>query len=338
MTELVDWELATRVGARLARRGPALSRTDTVAAVAQMRVAADRAVTEVRDVTGLVVQHDAGAQVVDRTTWIASNVHGMRIAMGPLLEALQDREPIKVIQDVGARGTALELGSVLAWMSTKVLGQYEVFAQPGRLLLVAPTIVEVERALGVPSDDFRLWVALHEETHRVQFGAVPWLRDHLLTLIAEFIEVSDLSLRQLLAAVVRGVGALAGRSDSVIEAVQTPQQREVYHRITALMSLLEGHADVVMDAVGPRVVPSVDLIRERFTKRREEPTAVDAVVRRALGMDAKLRQYSDGARFVRAVLDARGMAGVNEVWQSPSALPTLTEIRDPARWLARIRP
>lgn len=337
MTELVDWALAARVGARLAPRGPVLSRADTMEAVAQMRAAAERAVPEVRDVTGLVVEHDAGARVVDRTAWIASNVEGMRIGMGPLLEALQDKEPIALIQDVGARGTALELGAVLAWMSTKVLGQYEVFAEPGRLLLVAPTIVDVERALGVPADDFRLWVALHEETHRVQFGAVPWLRDHLLTLIAEFIEVSDLSLRELLAAVVRAVGALAGRRDSVVEAVQTPKQREVYHRITALMSLLEGHADVVMDAVGPRVVPSVDLIRERFTRRREQPTAMDAVARRALGMDAKLRQYSDGARFVRAVLDARGMPGVNEVWAAPQSLPTLAEIHDPARWLARIR-
>lgn len=338
MTELVDWELAARVGARLAPRGPVLSRADTRQAVAQMRAAAERAVPEVREVTGLVVEHDAGARVVDRTAWIASNVDGMRIGMSPLLEALQDREPIALIQDVGARGTALELGAVLAWMSTKVLGQYEVFAEPGRLLLVAPTIVDVERALGVPADDFRLWVALHEETHRVQFGAVPWLRGHLLTLIAEFIEVSDLSLRELLAAAVRAVGALAGRRDSVVEAVQTPKQREVYHRITALMSLLEGHADVVMDAVGPRVVPSVDLIRERFTRRREQPTALDAVARRALGMDAKLRQYSDGARFVRAVLDARGMAGVNDVWASPQSLPTLAEIHDPARWLARIRP
>lgn len=336
MTDYVDWALAARIGARLAPSGPVLTRADTMTAVAEMRDAAERAVPEVRSVTGLVVEHDAGARVVDRPTWIASNVEGMRIAMGPLLEALQSKEPMKVVQDVGARGTAVEMGAVLAWMSTKVLGQYEVFAQPGRLLLVAPTIVDVERALGVPAADFRLWVALHEETHRVQFGAVPWLRDHLVSLIADFIEVSDLSLRELLTAAVRGIGALAGRGHSLVEAVQTPRQREVYHRITALMSLLEGHADVVMDAVGPRVVPSVDLIRQRFTKRREEPTAVDAVLRRTLGMDAKLRQYSDGAQFVRAVLDARGMTGVNAVWAAPQALPTLDEIHHPARWLARV--
>ncbi len=336
MSEIVDWRLAAATGARLAPRGPELPRVEARAAVEELREHAARAVPLVAEVSGLHVPGQPRFRVVDRPAWIAANVASMRLALGPLLERLEDKQPPAMVRDVGAAGTALEMGAVLAWMSGKVLGQYDLFGERRELLLVAPTIVHVERSLGVDPNHFRLWVCLHEETHRAQFGAHPWLREHLLGLIAEFVDVSELSAREWLGALTRAIDALASRHGSVVEALQTPSQREVFARITAFMSLLEGHADVVMDRVGPQVVPSVADIRARFTQRREQPSGLDALARRALGMDAKLRQYSEGAHFVRAVIDARGMDGFNAVWESARTLPTLDEIRTPRRWLARV--
>ena len=227
----------------------------------------------------------------------------------------------------------MQTGTLLAFLATKVLGQYELFPpygvdpteKPGRLLLVAPNIVSAEREMGVDPRDFRLWVCLHEETHRVQFGAVPWLRGHMMDEIRAFVAATDVDpaalAERLKAAVAAAYGAVkdgfdpeASEGGSLVEAVQTPAQREILDRITALMSLLEGHADFVMDGVGPSVIPSVVEIREKFQTRRREASKIDHVIRRLLGVDAKMRQYRDGERFVRGAVDRVGMAGFNQVW------------------------
>ena len=343
--EVIDWDLALATGRRFAPSGPDTTGDEARDAVAMLRDLARASVVPVRDVTGMTAPETSPAVVVDRGTWIASNVAGMRTVLGSW-ETLSERTQAApaVIRGLGSRGTALQLGAVLAWLSTKVLGQFETFGavpgEPGRLLLVAPTIVQVERQLEVDPRDFRLWVCLHEETHRVQFGAVPWLAQHLTDRITALLAASDLSARETLERIVAAGYALVRslRSDdvSVVEALQTPQQRLIFDELTALMSLLEGHADVVMDEVGPQVVPSVEVIRERFTARREQVGAWDQVVRRALGMDAKMRQYSDGAGFVRHVVDRIGMAGFNTVWTAPDRLPTRAEIHDPDQWIARV--
>ncbi|MDN5772065.1 MAG: zinc-dependent metalloprotease, partial [Microlunatus sp.] len=178
----------------------------------------------------------------------------------------------------------------------------------GRLLLVAPNIVAVERELDLIPSDFRLWVCLHEETHRVQFTAVPWLRGHLNAQIAELVATADIdgaALAQMLREAVKRVSESV-RGDieiSIIDLVQTPAQREIVDRITAVMSLLEGHADVVMDGVGPEVIGSIAEIRRRFDVRRQGQ-GFDKIVRRLLGLDAKMRQYRDGAAFCKAVIAA----------------------------------
>ena len=210
-------------------------------------------------------------------------------------------------------------------------------APAGRLLLVAPNVAHIERELGVDPHDFRLWVCLHEETHRVQFTAVPWLRDHLRGQIRGFLEQTDLDPSAMFSQFRQGfeqLGRIArggGDEVSFIDLVQTPAQREIIDRVTAVMSLLEGHADVVMDGVGPEVIPSVSTIRERFQQRRGSGNWLDQFLKRVLGLDAKLRQYRDGAAFVRAVVAEVGQDGFNAVWASPDHLPTKAEITDPAR-------
>jgi coenzyme F420 biosynthesis associated uncharacterized protein len=249
-----------------------------------------------------------------------------------------------VVSAVGSRVTGAEVGSLLAFLSSRVLGQYDAFDPAGgRLLLVAPNVVQVERELRVDPTDFRLWVCLHEETHRVQFTATPWLRDHLLDRIRSL--VSDLlgepgAVLERLTSALRNLPDALGGTDSggvgLIELVQTPEQRRALAEVTAVMSLLEGHADVVMDEVGPTVISSVDEIRRKFTRRRAGRGAVDQLLRRLLGLDAKMRQYADGARFVRGAVADVGMEGFNAVWSSPAALPSPEEISAPETWVRRV--
>src|SRR5581483_6375418 len=201
----------------------------------------------------------------------------------------------------------------------------------GRLLLVAPNVVHIERELEVDPRDFRLWVCLHEETHRVQFTANPWLADHLKAEISNLTGTLDVS-----AILDEGLGRIAEAfkpgGPTLVEVLSTPEQREVIDRITGVMSLLEGHADVVMDGVGPTVIPSVEHIRKAFTVRRRGVGVMDRLIRRLMGMDAKMAQYRDGAAFVRTVVDRVGMDEFNSIWAGPHTLPGKADILDPESW------
>ena len=254
-----------------------------------------------------------------------------------------------VTEAVGSKVTGLEVGGLLGFLSSKVLGQFDPFwsgtgpdgEQAGRLLLVAPNIVHAEQQLGVDPVDFRLWVCLHEETHRVQFTAVPWMRDHIHAQIAQLIGGVDLDPAKMAAMVAEAVRRISevvrGNDDvSLLDLLSTPEQRVVMDRVTGVMSLLEGHADVVMDGVGPGVIPSVDKIRRKFDERRKGVGYLDRVLRRLLGLDVKMAQYRDGAAFVRAVVDKVGMDGLNAVWSEPDTLPSKAEIADPGAWVRRV--
>lgn len=343
---LIDWELALRTAAALTRPGPVVAADVAHDAVAALRQAAAVAGPHVERVSRLTAPPGAAPLVIDRAGWAKANVKGFRRILAPVIEDVVERRGkplIGVGAGVGSRITGAELGLLLGFLSGRVLGQYDPLAEPGRLLLVAPNIVHVERELDVPPEDFRLWVALHEETHRVQFTANPWLAGHVLgeirSLIADLL-VDPGQLAERAIAVLRGLpDVIRGTDDAgigLLSAVQTPEQRRKLAGVTAVMSLLEGHADVVMDEAGPQVVPSVEEIRRKFTRRRAGRGAVDQLLRRLLGLDAKMRQYADGARFVRAVTDKVGTDGFNAVWAEPAHLPLPAEIADPAAWVRRV--
>jgi coenzyme F420 biosynthesis associated uncharacterized protein len=341
-TDMVDWELAVSIGSRLAGAGPEVSAADAAATVAELRNGADRSTAYVHDFTGL----DAGALtapvlVVDRSAWIRANTEGFARLIGPVIEKVAEKKgpPGPVTQAVGSRITGAEVGGLLGFMGSKVLGQFDPFHEPhGRLLLVAPNVVHVERELDADPRDFRLWVCLHEETHRVQFTAVPWMRDHLFaqfTALAESVEPQrflEEGLQRITEAIKNG------RGGSILDLLGTPEQKQILDRVTGVMSLLEGHADYVMDGVGPQVIPSVESIRAKFTERRKGIGTVDRFLRKLLGLEAKMAQYRDGARFVRTVVDKVGMDDFNAVWATAENLPTLAEIHDPDVWVARVHP
>jgi coenzyme F420 biosynthesis associated uncharacterized protein len=344
MVQFVDWDLAAATAGALGKSGPRVSYEEAAAAVADLRRLTDEAARHVTEYTGLKPLAPAPVRVVDRRDWATVNIEGLRQVITPLAERLTGgKEPGPVATAVGSRLTGVQAGTVLAYLSGKVLGQYEVFSvDPGQLLLVAPNIVEAERKLGADPRDFRLWVCLHEVTHRTQFTAVPWLRGHFLGEVQAFVDASQLDRDQLIDRLRHGVAALADAvrnpdsRASVLDLVQTPAQRAVLDRLTALMTLLEGHAEFVMDGVGPSVVPSVEEIRAKFNRRREAASPIERVIRKLLGIEVKLRQYAEGRKFVHGAVERVGMAGFNLVWQSPLTLPRLSELTDPDAWVSRV--
>jgi coenzyme F420 biosynthesis associated uncharacterized protein len=344
MAQFVDWDLAAATASALGKSGPRVTLSEATDVVADLRRLAAEAAAHVESYTLLrPAGQPAPVRVVDRRDWAEANIAGLREVVAPLLaRATGGRQPGALTDAVGSRVTGIQAGTVLAYLSGRVLGQFEVFASdPGQLLLVAPNIVDIERRLEAVPRDFRLWVCLHEVTHRSQFTAVPWLRAHFLAEVGAFVDAGGAPdqmaerLRRALGDMVEVVRNPNSRR-SVLDLVQTPAQRIVLDRITALMTLLEGHAEFVMDGVGPEVVPTVSEIRARFNVRREGRNPFDKLIRRLLGIDAKLRQYAEGRRFVHEVVSRVGMAGFNKVWQSPLTLPQLAELADAPAWIARV--
>ncbi|AEE44696.1 conserved hypothetical protein [Cellulomonas fimi ATCC 484] len=358
-TAPVDWPAAARVAGRLSRPGPAASRAELDDLVAGLRDAAHRAGGHASRITGLAAVDGAAPEdvsrvlVVDRPRWALANTEMFARLAAPLGRR-PDGTPTPLPPGARTVGAA-QVGSVLALLSGKVLGQFDPFTaapgEPGRLLLVAPNVLHLERTLGVDAADFRLWVALHEQTHALQFAAAPWLADVIRTRSAELLAdvaatvpgvdgTRDPDAPGALDLLGRVAKALLGpEGGGGVLDVLTERQRAVFEEVGAVMALLEGHADVSMDQVGPRVVPTVRTIRRAFEARRDEGAAArgfERVLRRLLGLDAKLAQYRDGAAFVRAVQGTVGRDGFNAVWSGPDALPSPAEIADPATWVRRV--
>jgi coenzyme F420 biosynthesis associated uncharacterized protein len=346
---MVDWDLAGRTARRLVSPGPETTREEAAAVVRELHEAAAVAVDHVQGLTGLRPVPGGPAPevaVVDRPAWVDANAGGMAALLNPLVAALAEKQnarPGPLATAIGSRATGVQAGGILAFLSSRVLGQYEIFGTGGRLLLVAPNIVDAERKLGVDPSDFRLWVCLHEVTHQLQFTAFPWLKAYLEAQIAEFVDATDLSpdvLRDRIGDLLRSLGDAVrggdGDSDGLLSLIRDPRQREILDRVTAVMSLVEGHAEYVMDGVGPDVVPSVQTLRKRFAQRRKGRGPLDRVLRRLLGLEQKMKQYAEGREFVGGVVDLVGMEGFNRVWTGPDTLPRIDALTAPARWVERV--
>ncbi|SJN30499.1 possible hydrolase [Micrococcus lylae] len=419
----IDWAVAARTAGALVPPGPRLSARQAKAEAEGLRRAADASVEHVHRLTGLEAARDlrdSQVLIVDRATWATANTRSFKALLAPTfahLAATRPQEYAVSTTPVATAATGAELGAILAFLGSKVLGQYDPFAalsgNGGRLMLVAPNVAAVRAEINVVPEDFRLWVCLHEQTHRVQFAAAGWLAAHLQEKLTELssalFDKSDSLPERLRAAFAAalpgksnddgptgrpavsadpavtavgedpahgaggasaeeeaavdlqtGAGAAVGkggaggpggaerpggaegpggaeRPGGLLGALQDDEDRARLSHLTAVMSLLEGHANVVMDAVDAEVVETVKTIRRRFNARGDRRSPLERFVRRLIGMDAKMRQYADGQRFVDAAVAELGMDGFNVVWDDPALLPTEAEIHAPDLWVARMR-
>ncbi|OBA96091.1 hydrolase [Mycobacteriaceae bacterium 1482268.1] len=336
----VDWGFAATVGAKLAKPGPAATDYTRRQVIEQLSSASLRAEMPVRDVTGLNEGAEVPeARIIDRAEWVRAASVSMRTMTG----GDNGDKP----NFITGRITGAQTGAVLAFISSGILGQYDPFAaNGGELLLVYPNVIAVERQLRVTPADFRLWVCLHEVTHRVQFRANPWLAGYMSSALAVLTEESGEDVTEVinrLAGFVRdrrnGVAAEPNSAGvlGVLRAVQSEPQQRALDQLLVLGTLLEGHADHVMDAVGPAVVPSVATIRRRFDERRSrKQPPLQRLLRALLGIDAKMSQYTRGKAFVDHVVERVGMARFNAIWSGAETLPLPTEIEEPQRWIDRV--
>lgn len=348
----IDWGLAAATGRRVVRPGPRVTDYTLAQARAELADAAVRAEGPVREVTGLADGlRVPTARILDRGEWIDAATQSMRSMLGHSETAASDSTSSGLdlsgfFGAVSGKVAGVQAGGLLAFLSSAILGQYDPFTadpetgEPGVLMLVTPNIIAVERALKVSPSDFRLWVCLHEVTHRVQFSANPWLRQYMTDNVNVLTSDSDESATEMMARLTSALKSDKPREKGIIGAMQllqSPEQYEAFSRMMMLGTLLEGHADHVMDAVGPAQVPTVEAIRTAFDARRSGPrNPVQRIIRALIGMDAKMAQYIRGKAFVDEVVATVGMEPFNAIWTNPSTMPLPAEIDEPGKWIKRV--
>lgn len=349
MPGAVDWGFAERVAIRAAGREPFAESYhydslqpdfDRLTAQAEQLVEAE---TGLRSLAG-----PARARVTDRAGWVRANLTSFQRLLRPLLEKFDDRVGSGLAAPLTTRLAGAELGMVLGWMSTRVLGQYDLLViededptDQDLVYYVGPNVLALEKQFAFPPEQFRLWLALHEVTHRAQFTGVPWLRPHFLGLVHETLGSVDPDPKRLIDGMNRMAESIrAGRNPladgGLVNLVAGPEQREVLDRVSGMMSLLEGHGDVTMDRAGEGLVPSAGRFGRVLRQRRESAKGMARLVQQLIGLEAKLSQYAQGEAFIGEVERAGGSELLARAWEQPANLPSLLEIREPYRWIERM--
>lgn len=345
----VDWALASRVARRVAGREVladsylARSLEDDFAAVTE------EAEALVGAHTGLVAGSRAVASVVDRGSWVDANVASMRRLLGPLTDRVGARMNTGPFAAAGRAVTGTELGLLLGWFSQRVLGQYDLLvpddagpdsADGDAVYYVGANILAIEKRFAFRPRDFRLWIAIHEVTHRAQFLGVPWMREYFLGLVEGALGGIEPDPRKLVAALLRAAGEIRRGQNplddgGIVAILATPEHRAALAKVQALMSVLEGHGNRVMNELGrEHVAGQARMARVLQSRRRTQ--GLGGLVTKLVGIDSKLRQYEVGEAFVAAVEDEAGPRGLDPVWQGPELLPTVAELTTPSAWLARV--
>jgi len=350
---LVDWALVEKLAIRRAERAPGrLTALELRAAEGEYRSAMARVVPRLSEALGTslpgVVER---AAVVDRAGWVRANVGTFRSLVSRMEASLLDQVvPVgggltRATMALANRWlTSQQLGFLLGFMGTRVLGQYDLAilsaeAEDGRLLFVEENIRATAHTLGIPVAPFRTWIALHETTHAFEFEANTWLRPYLADRLERQLSLFSGSASHLGRDAIRAIGrTLRGEGDGQhwMEALMGEEQRRLFRETQAVMSLLEGFSDYVMDEVGRGLVPDVERISARFHERRQQRTGFERAILRLTGMDLKMDQYERGERFVRAVAETRGRPALARIWEGPETLPTAIEIGEPNAWIRRV--
>ncbi len=354
LPRLIDWERVTQAAHAACRNaGPdALwSRSQMADRYAQWVARSERLIGEY---TGRPLSwHLDDVRVLDRYEWIRANVDNFRLLFQPIEDLyanMLSEKPFGIHMIGGLNQVLLsgQMGLLLGYMAQRVLGQYDLSLlgrEPlaaGKLYFVEPNIAQLEHRLNLPGDEFRMWIALHETTHAFEFEAHPWLREYMNNLLISYFESLSHDLlglrgeRSALRSLLSRVGANLSQTRFTVELVMNPEQRRLFRQLQALMCLVEGFSNHVMDAVGRAELSGYDMLKERFEERAKHKSPAERFFAKLTGLDVKMEQYRAGEHFVNTAVDLRGLAFVNRVWDTPLNLPTLAEIYHPEQWVARM--
>ena len=347
MADPIAWDTAERVAIRVAGREPLAESYHYASLEPDFREFTAEAEALVEAETGLKsLAGPARARVTDRAGWIRANLASFQRLLRPLTDRLAERMDNTKVAPLGRQVAGAEVGALLGWMSTRVLGQYDMLVietehpeDQDLVYYVGPNVLALEKRYGFPPREFRLWLALHEVTHRMQFTGVPWLRPYFLSLVDDSLSSFDPDPKKMVESLKRAVAeARAGRNPldegGIVTVLATPEQQLVIQRIGGLMSVLEGHGDLIMDRAATDRVPSADRFSAVLHDRRQSKGAAK-LLQKLIGLEAKLKQYEEGEKFLET-LEAAGGEGIELLWRGPEYLPDLAEIRDPQRWLSRV--
>jgi coenzyme F420 biosynthesis associated uncharacterized protein len=342
---MIDWIIAERIAVFVAGQGDAKPPTADLAALAKESEARVTAYTRLQPTRPL-----PPPEGISRKEWVASNVGAMRLLLDPVLaRAGEGLGPLRPAVQIGM-GFVLstEVGVVLGYLAQRVLGQYELVLldeavedRPPRLLFVMPNLGQAVQSFGAEEQEFMTWVTLHEVTHAVQFAGVPWLHGHVAGLVRELLQQAELridaprKLRLPTSEEIKRVGR-ALREGDLISVVTSTAERETLDRVQAVMAVIEGHAEHVMDAVAPDLLPSLPKLRSALDRRRKSQSGLNRLLARLLGLELKLKQYERGKFFCDAVVAEAGPEALHHVFSSPEAIPSLEEIENPRAWMARV--
>lgn len=351
MADAVDWGLAERVAVRLAGDDPFASSYHAQSLATDFEELTERAQTMVEAYTGWTSNAgSARAKVADRSDWVRANIASFQRMMRPLTGRMEEKLGSGPLAPVAGRIAGAEVGAILGWMSSRVLGQYDMLVledeQPDDqdiVYYVGPNILALEKRFGFPPREFRLWVALHEVTHRTQFTGVPWLRPYFLEQVGGMlgdVEPDPTLFFRALGRIAEGLrtGSSPLADGGVAALFASDEQRVRMDRMGGLMSLLEGHGDVTMDRAGGDLIPSAERFGRVLRHRRTSMSGAAKLLQRLIGLEAKLAQYEQGERFIEAVEDAGGKPYLDQAFQSAEQIPTLAEIKDPKAWMRRVPP
>lgn len=351
MNATVDWALAERVAVRAAGREPFAESYHYASLEPDFTELTARAEDLVEQTTGLrSLSGDARGRVTDRAGWVRANIASFQRLLRPLIDKFGERMAKSPFAPITRTVAGAEVGVMLGWMSNRVLGQYDLLIieeeaphDQDIVYYVGPNVLALEKMYAFPPREFRLWIAIHEVTHRAQFTGIPWMREHFLGLVEQMLESVDPDPKRFLeaidrvaTAVRRGENPLA--DGGVMALVASPQQRAVLDQLSGLMSLLEGHGDITMDRAGAALVPSAGRFSSVLRKRRQSAQGLARLLQQVVGLEAKLAQYEQGERFIEEVERVGGPSLLDLAWEQPENLPSIAEIRDPQAWIARVAP
>jgi len=351
MAAAVNWALAEKVAVRAAGREPFADSYHYASLATDFAELTALAEEQVGEATGLrSLSGSARARVTDRQGWVRANIASFQRLLRPITDRLEAHMSATPLAPVASRLAGVEVGMVLGWMSTRVLGQYDLLVVEDEnpddqdiVYFVGPNVIALEKRFAFPPREFRHWLALHEVTHRAQFTGIPWMREHFLGLVHETVSSVDPDPKHLLDAFGRLATDLRkGKKPlddgGLMAVIASPQQRAVLDQVSGLMSLLEGHGDVTMDRAGADQIPSAARFGQVLRERRGEANQAAKLLQKLIGLEAKMKQYEQGERFIEAVEKQGGMELLDQAWVTPSNLPSIAEIRNPEAWIARVVP